>query len=76
MDILGPLPTSTSGNNYLLVITDCFTKWVEAFLLSNIRAKTIAEIFMNQVIFRFGILLKLHTDQGRHFELKMFQELA
>lgn len=26
MDILGPLPTSSLGNKYLLVIVDCFTK--------------------------------------------------
>jgi len=76
MDVLGPLLTSTSENKYLLVITDCFTKWVEAFPLSNIRAKTIAEVFMNQVISRFGVPLELHTDQGRNFESKTFQELA
>jgi len=27
MDILGPFPSSVSGNRYLLVIVDCFTKW-------------------------------------------------
>jgi hypothetical protein len=26
LDILGPLPISSSGNRYLLVITDCFIK--------------------------------------------------
>jgi len=35
MDILGPFPSSVSGNKYLLVIVDCFTKWVEAFPLKN-----------------------------------------
>jgi len=62
--------------DFLDIFTDCFTKWVEAFPLSNIRAKTIAEVFMNQVISRFGVPLELHTDQGRNFESKMFQELA
>jgi len=31
IDILGPFPKTSSGNCYLLVIVDCFTKWVEAF---------------------------------------------
>ena len=32
MDILGPLPRSHSGNKYILVIADCFTKWTEAYM--------------------------------------------
>jgi len=75
MDILGPLPVSSSGNRYLLVVVDCFTKWVEAFPLRNPRAKTIAKIFVNQVISRHGVPLELHTDQGRNFESKLFREL-
>ncbi|XP_011634591.1 uncharacterized protein LOC105425493 [Pogonomyrmex barbatus] len=74
MDILGPLPVSSSGNNYLLVVVDCFTKWVEAFPLKNMRATTVAEIFV-QVVSRYGVPLELHTDQGRNFESQLFQEL-
>jgi len=62
MDILGPLPTTFSGNKYLLVIVDCFTKWVEVFPLKNIRAKTVSEIFLNQVISRHGVPLEIHTN--------------
>ena len=40
MDILGPFPISSLGNRYLLVVTDCFTKWVETFPVSNMRTKT------------------------------------
>jgi len=68
MDILGPFPVSVSGNKYLLVVSDCFTKWVEAFPIRNFRAKTIAEILVNQVISRFGVPLEIHTDQGRNFD--------
>jgi len=75
MDILGLLPISSSGNRYLLVVVDCFTKWVDAFPLSNPRAKTIATIFVNQVISRHGVPLELHMDQGRNFESNIFQEL-
>lgn len=75
MDILGPLPETFSGNRYLKIITDCFTKWVETFPLKNIRAKKIAEVFVMQIISRHGVPLELHTDQGSNFESKLLREL-
>jgi hypothetical protein len=30
VDILGPLPESESGNTYILVAGDYFTRWMEA----------------------------------------------
>jgi len=75
MDILGPLPTS-SGNGYLLVAIDCCTKWVEALPLKNIRANTVAEAFVNQIISRYGVPLEVHTDQGKNFESRIFLEMT
>ena len=75
MDILGPLPTTSDGNRYLLVIIDCFTKWVEAFPLKNFKAKTIADIFVKQFVSRHGIPFEVHTDQGKCFESKIFKEM-
>jgi len=76
MDVLGPLPLTVSGNKYLLAVVDCFTKWVEAFPLKNIRARTVAETFLNQVVSRHGVPLEVHTDQGRNFESRVFCELS
>jgi len=74
MDVLGLFPLTVLGNKYLLVVVDCFTKWVEVFSLKNIRARTVAETFLNQVMFRHGVPLEIHTDQGRNFEI--FRELS
>ena len=63
-------------NRYLLVAVDCFTKWVEAFPLKNVRSKIIAETFLNQIIFSHGVFLEVYTDQGRNFESKIFRELS
>jgi len=76
MDVLGLLPKTDSGNRFVLVIVDCFTKWVEAFPVKNTRAKTIAEVFVREIISRHGVPSEIHTDQGRNFESKLFLELT
>jgi len=50
MDMLDPLPKTYSENRFVLV--NCFTKWVEAFSIRNIRAKTVAEVFVRKIISR------------------------
>jgi hypothetical protein len=65
MDILGPLPTSSHGNKYILVTADYFTMWTEAFALRNHKAKTIAKKLVEEFICRFEAP---YSDQGRDFE--------
>ena len=65
MDVLGPLPELESGNKYLLIVADYFSRWTEAFPFGDQdRATTVAEILVREVISRFGVLLSLHSDQG------------
>ena len=42
-EITGPFPTSNSGNKYILVVTDYFSKWVEIFAIPDQTAVTCAE---------------------------------
>ena len=43
LDILGPFPKSHSGNVYILMLVDQFTKWLECYPLSDQNAETIAK---------------------------------
>ena len=76
VDILGPVPETENGNQYILVVTDYFTKWVEAFPLRDHPASTVAEVLMEQFISRFGVPKQIHSDQGREFESKLMAELC
>ena len=74
LDIMGPLPTTTGGNRYVLVMADYFSKWVETAALPDQGAVTVAKALVEKVICRFGIPEELHSDQGRQFESAVFQK--
>ena len=76
IDILGPLPLTESGNKYLLVVMDYFTKWPEVYPLPNQTAVTVAEILVKNFFCRFGTPLEIHSDQGWNFESNVFAEIC
>lgn len=76
IDILGPPPESESGNKYLLLVADYFTKWPEAYALPNQEATTVAEVLVREYVCRYGVPLELHSDQGRNFRSNVFKEMC
>ena len=76
IDLCGPYPESTSGNKYCLVIVDSFTKWMEAYALPNMEAKTVAECIVKEFMSRFGVPFWIKSDQGRQFEAELFEEMC
>ena len=75
LNILGPLPVTERGNKHIIVISD-FTKWTESFAMPNMEAKTCAKILVEEVIVRLGVPNKIHSDQGRQFEIQLFAEVC
>ena len=71
IDFVGPLPLS-AGNQYILLIGDNFTKWHEAIALPDQSAQTTAKALMDHCNNRFGCPERLHSNQGRNFEAKLF----
>ena len=60
----------------MLVVSDYFTKWMEAFAIPNQEAVTVAEKLVEEVFCRFSIPEQLHSDQGQQFEGKLMQEVC
>ena len=76
IDVLGQLPKTNAGNQYILIAQDYFTKWPKAFAIPDQRAETVADVLVNKLFTRFGIPVELHSDQGRNFEAQTFQEVC
>jgi hypothetical protein len=76
IDVMGPLPTSTVGNKYLLVIGDYFTKFVHAVPMRNQEADNVAKKLIENFITIFGVPMQIHTDQGTNFESNLFKALC
>eukprot|EP00731_Ephydatia_muelleri_P028340 Em0019g1213a len=75
-DIMGPLPATSCGNKYILVVTDLFSKWVETFPLAVTDSITLARILTDEVICRYGVPESLHSDQGANFVSEVMQSLC
>ena len=70
IDYIGPFP----DGNYILVILDCFSRWVELYLCTQATALETARALLNH-IGRYGSPMQLLSDRGSHFVNEIIQEL-
>ena len=59
IDLCGPFPLSHDNKQYILTMTDCFSKWTEAIAIQDKRASTIAQELINTWICHFGCPLQI-----------------
>ena len=76
IDILGPFILSTSGNLYILMMIDQFTKWFECQAIPDQKAETVAKALVDSFISRFGCPIQIFTDQGKNFDGQLFASLC
>ena len=74
LDLVGPLPPS-EGFSYLLTVVDRYSRWVEAFPLTDITASSCASAFLRGWLSRFGVPAHIITDQGRQFVSGLWREV-
>ena len=74
MDIVGPLPRSSSGKRYILVICDYATRFPEAVALRTIDANAVAEELLS-FFARVGVPEEILTDQRTNFTSQLLKEV-
>ena len=73
-DVVGPLPQSRRGNQYILVVCNYATRYPEAMALQKVDAGLMADQLI-QLFARVGIPRKIISDQGTNFMLQLLREL-
>ena len=75
MDIVGPIEMTERGNQFLLCITDHFSKFAKAIPLPRHTAAIVAEELTTKWFNEYGEPMQIHTDQGAEFESQLMKEL-
>jgi hypothetical protein len=64
VDTTGPLPKTKSGNKYILVAIDHYSKWCEAKAVADHGAKTAARFLEDNIVCRYGVPKFILIDNG------------
>ena len=70
------LPVTSQGHKYVLVVQDHFTKYVNAFPMSDQTAATVARILCERYIPEHEVPEELFSDQGRQYESEIIQTIC
>ena len=76
MDILGPLPKTKQGNQFVVVLTDRYSKLTRAIPTGKTTATTVATIFVDHWVIPYGIPNYVLTDNGPQFVAKFFASVC
>ena len=69
LDLVGPLPKSSMGYQYILAATDYFSKWAEAAAYREVKRETVATFIRTNIIYRYGVPRCIITDNGKQFDM-------
>ena len=74
IDFLSIEPDSKGIAN-VLVVTDHYTRYAQAFPTKDQKALTVAKVLFEKFFVHYGLPARIHSDQGRDFESKLIKEL-
>ena len=74
--LAGPIPRMQRGNQWILVLSDHFTRWQVAVPLADATALTVATAFDEKLCCYVGLPEQLHSDLGKQFQSRLMDELC
>ncbi len=76
VDLIGPLHRTDHGNKCIVVMQDHFTEWIEGAAVATKEAMLVADVIVNERVYKHGTTLNLHSDRGTEFTAAMHRCLC
>ncbi len=73
LDTIGPLPETTNGNKYVLVVIDHYSKLCETQLVKEHDVYILAKFLEDEVIYRYGMPNYILIDNGSEWMKKIVE---
>ena len=70
------LERASDGREHVLVVTDVFSKFTQAYPTSDQKAHTVVKILTEKWFYTYGVPKRIHSDQGRNFEGELLKRLC
>jgi transposase InsO family protein len=70
------LEESKGGIGNILVMTDHFSRFAQAYPTANQTARTTAKVLYENFVVHYGFPARIHSDQGRNFESAIIRHLC
>ena len=68
IDIIGKIsPKSSNGHEFILVVIDYFTKWVETASYARLTSSRVTSFIISHIIYRYGVPHELISNREVHF---------
>ena len=75
VDSVGPLTQDDFGNKFILVVIDCFTRFIELYPIPDTSSLVTARALL-QHVGRYGVPSRIRSDRGTQFVNGVILELA
>lgn len=70
------LERASNGCENVLVVTDVFSKFTQAYPTRDQKASTVVRILTERWFYVYGVPKRIHSDQGRNFEGELLKRLC
>lgn len=73
IDLFGPLLITPEGHQYIFIVKDTSTKWVELFSSMKATVRECPKTPINEILMRYAIPRRLVSDNGVQFISSVMQ---
>ncbi|KAK5773314.1 hypothetical protein PVK06_049620 [Gossypium arboreum] len=77
MDVIRPLsPKAFNGHQFIFLVIDYFTKWIEATSFANVTKIAVCRFLKKEIICRYGLPERIISDNALNLNNKMIKEVC